>query len=344
MFDFPTSPALGQTYTLAGITYVWDGQKWLVKQVGLPPVKTAQTRNRLRNPSMQISQENGTTAVVGNGLYPADQWMLSLSSSSTITAQKSGNSLVISASPAETSAAASEYVQLVQRIEGYDLADFGLGTTNSAQFVIAFSVNMAVAGTYWIAFGTFGSTHSWLGSYTISASEALTWVRKSVIVPAGALNAGTWPIDNTCGGVLHFAYHCGTTLTGVAGFQTGNFLAGPGQALGLSTTAACGISDIGLYRDPDLTGIAPPWQFPDFADEMAHCQRYWENGGFTLTGPTNLYGNFTFLSPKRTSPTMTTTPANGTGGTLIALGTGGFYQNNANSVTWGCSWTANSRM
>jgi hypothetical protein len=354
-FDFPSSPALGQTYTLAGITYVWDGQKWLVKQVGLPPVKTAEPRNRLHNGAMQISQENGTTAV-GNGLWPADHWMFDVISSSTVTAQKSGNSLVIAASPAETSATTNEHIQILQRIEGNDLADFALGTTGSTQFVIAFSVNAAVAGTYWVAFGTSGGSHTWLGSYTISASEATTWVRKSVIVPKGALNAGTWPIDNTLGAVLHFTFHCGPTFTGVAGFQAGNFLVGPGQALGLSTAAACAISDIGLYLDRDLTGVAPPWQFPDFADELAHCQRYWESGTFGCDGygaaGTYLSGRVFFKVKKRISPTISGTSV-GNANCAATFNTDIPTIDNFRSVRsaiavgnigWQENWVANARM
>jgi hypothetical protein len=35
-FDFPASPTVGQTYTLNGVTYTWDGQAWM----GGPQVDT----------------------------------------------------------------------------------------------------------------------------------------------------------------------------------------------------------------------------------------------------------------------------------------------------------------
>ena len=33
--------------------------------------------------------------------------------------------------------------------------------------------------------------------------------------------------------------------------------------------------DVGLYLDPHNTGIAPPWQMPDEAEELRACQRYY---------------------------------------------------------------------
>ena len=33
-----------------------------------------------------------------------------------------------------------------------------------------------------------------------------------------------------------------------------------------------------MYADPYLTGVAPPFQVPQFADELRRCQRYWYRG------------------------------------------------------------------
>jgi hypothetical protein len=307
MIDFPSSPTLGQVFNSGtGTIYTWDGVAWnLTTQTN-----TADRRNRIVNGAMQISQENGTTAVTANG-FPVDQWKLGVSSSSSVTAAKQigGNAVVVTAVPPETSAAAAESVQLFQPIEGINLADLRLGTALSLQLVIAFDVNIPVAGTYWVALGTYTGTHTWLGSYTISAAEVGTWVRKAVVVPAGAINAGTWPVDNTACATLHFPFHCGSSLIGVAGFQSGNLLAGPGQALGLSTAGTCAVANVGLYADPNRTGIAPPFEMPDFAIELAKCKRYWQPMIMDLVANATAAGQFfgvqyPFPTEMRVVPTL----------------------------------------
>ena len=284
MFDFPYPPTENQVFTPpGGPTYVFKSPAWTQASVGSITPPTAQTRNRVVNPAMQISQENGNAAGTVSLYYAADQWHSAFFSSSTITVQRQtlplrpNGSLVIVATPAETAAAAAEFVTLAHKLEGNSIADFIFGTTNSRQVVIAFDVHVPVAGTYWVSFVNGTATHTWLGSYTISAAEVSEWVRKTIVIPAGVLDAGTWSTDNTLGAYLRFNFHCGPSLVGVAGFQAGNLHAGPNQALGLSTTAsACYLTNVGLYLDPDNTGIAPPWQMPDEADELRACQRYWQ--------------------------------------------------------------------
>lgn len=39
-FDFPASPSVGQTYTLNGVTYTWDGQAWMGGPIANSPYAT----------------------------------------------------------------------------------------------------------------------------------------------------------------------------------------------------------------------------------------------------------------------------------------------------------------
>lgn len=310
-YDFPTAPTAGTLFAPpGGPTWRWSGSVWsqiapsgLVPEAPFDahiyarqnalwtPIDTAQARNRVVNGAMQISQENGNATGTVSNYHPADQWFAGFVSTGTISVIRSVGSGVLpyvislSASPAKTSVAAGEYAQIVQKIEGSRLVDFYLGTASSVQMVISFYAYMPVAGTYWACLTTATGTHSWLGAYTIGAGEVSTWVRKQVVVPAGAINAGTWPQDNTNGASLHFAFMAGSTFTGVAGFQAGNFVAGPGQALGLSTTSAAYITNVGIYLDPNNTGVAPPWQVPDDAQELLACQRYFERDSVVLQLP-----------------------------------------------------------
>jgi len=310
----PSSPQVGQLWfeSDSGATFIWyndgDSSQWVqiapsgfpeAPVDGVPYVRkngawssalTAETRNRIVNGAMQISEENGNTegTTSSTNFFAADQWIGNSVSSSGINAGRQAAAgagpgsarpyaIGLIASPIEAVAAAGEYSQLYQIIEGTRIADLLLGTAQSMAMVIAFDVYLPVAGTYWASFGQATGTHCWLGSYTISAGEINTWVRKTVTIPFGAINTGTWRIDTGASATLHFAFHCGSTYTGVAGFQAGNFIAGPGQALGLSTVNSCWITNVGLYADPDRTGVAPKWVMPDYAQDLEACMRYWQS-------------------------------------------------------------------
>jgi hypothetical protein len=70
MLNFPASPTEGQLFAAVdGMSYVYRAPAW--KQVR----RTAEARNRIVNPSMQISQQNGDNSGSVNGFYPADQWL-----------------------------------------------------------------------------------------------------------------------------------------------------------------------------------------------------------------------------------------------------------------------------
>lgn len=331
----------------------WYTAKPVITTIAAPH---AETRNRLTNPAMQHSQENGDTVSTTGAYYPADQWLRIYTASTPVYTGRTGNSIFMSTgTPFETAATGSEYAFFRQIIEGSNLADFNLGTANSEPFVIAFSVNIPVAGTYWIGFQTAGATHTYLAAYTISAAEVGTWVRKTVAVPRGAINAGTWPTNIAACAALHFIFHCGPTYIGVPGLQAGNFLAGPGQALGISTSAGCSMSNAGLYLDPDGTGVAPPWQMPDFGEELARCQRYWHSDRIDFNaysgGPLPDTRRFGFPTSMRTVPIMaesSITQGNCTLQALDSMTTNGFRiwvnVTAAGSFYRSSLYTANARM
>ena len=73
-FDFPNSPTNGQVFApTGGPVYVYTGGVW--KMQGSGQVVTAEARNRIVNPAMQITQEFARgTNLSASGAYLADQW------------------------------------------------------------------------------------------------------------------------------------------------------------------------------------------------------------------------------------------------------------------------------
>jgi len=90
---------------------------------------------------------------------------------------------------------------------------------------------------------------------------------------------GTWPIDATTGMYLSFAFMCGTTYqTPTANaWVVGNYFGHSSMSNFMSVTGGeIRIANVGLYLDPDKTGLPPQWQMPDEAEELQACQRYWQ--------------------------------------------------------------------
>ena len=69
-FDFPSSPTAGQIFTPPG------GPTYRLAESALAGAQraTAETRSRIVNGAMQISQENGNTAGPAAAISSADQW------------------------------------------------------------------------------------------------------------------------------------------------------------------------------------------------------------------------------------------------------------------------------
>ena len=349
-FNFPNSPTPGQLYTpVGGYQYVYLDGVWRVVE-SPQSVGTAQTRNRIVNPAMQVSQENGTTVLTANTAYPADQWQVIRTTASTISVAQGKSAtganqpyaISMVASPVLASAPVTDIALFQTPIEGIRIADFLWGSVQAKQAIIAFDVAVPVAGTYWVSIKSDTASHTFLGSYIVSASEIGTYVRKSVVIPAGAINAGTWATTATRAAIIGFPFHCGANGVGVAGFQSGNFHVGPGAALGLSSTAGY-LTNIGLYLDPLATGIAPPWQMPDEAEELRACRRYYETqSAIVSTTPVNV--PIPWNAYKRTAPAITQNSVIGTGLVLTSIGFDCWRMSTANSQLSSLQIVGNSRM
>ena len=97
--------------------------------------------------------------------------------------------------------------------------------------------------------------------------------------------------------------------------------------------------DVGLYLDPNATGVPPPWQMPDEAQELAACQRYWEFLGAGVIGAGQGAGTAVAYiavkyATKRIAPAIAHLNAGGgnlgaynTAGTAVAVTSGGAINN-----------------
>jgi hypothetical protein len=272
----------------SGNTFIFyddgDSKQWVQFNVSSAPAnvvtKTAEPYNRLVNGSLLVSQENGRTATGVDGTYPADQWVASFAASGATfgTATTAGTGLQspfyasVYSGTAKPSLAAGDLLLLTQGIEGLRLADLNWGTASAVPIVVQFCASCDTPGTYAFTVRNGASNRSYVAPVALDAT-----VRKFTIAIPGD-TTGTWVTDNTRGMTVGFALASGTTYQTPTANQwlAGNFLQQTGMASLLSAgSKAFTLSKVGLYLDPDATGKAPPWTMPDFAAELAACQRYY---------------------------------------------------------------------
>lgn len=244
-------------------------------------------RNRLVNPGMQISQQNGDTASGVNGHYMADQWqsiisapgaVISAGRVSSVTPKGSEYRVRITVTTALASMAANDYFGIYQRIEGLRVSDFGWGAAGARQVILRFGFR-GPAGTYSANIRNGAFNRSYGVAFVISAGQANTDTTQTIIIPGDV--TGSWP--NTTAASMEVWI---TLATGTGQAKAPNtWLATSAIAItGMSNNSLATVGnvfelfDVGLYLDADVTGIPPFWEIPIEADELAVCQRYFVVG------------------------------------------------------------------
>lgn len=312
MLDFPSSPTNGQIYG----GYLYSGGVWLQSGALLTP--TAQTRNRIVNPAMQISQELiKSTAYTTNLGYPADQWQVaSIAAGLAYACNDGGNVgpsyIFLNTTSATPSPAAGDYHMLTQAIEGLKVNDFQWGTAGARQVVLRFDAFPTVAGTIGVSLRAGDGGRSYVKNVALTTGG---WNTYTVVIPGDI--AGTWATSNALGMALYFALMSGSNFIGVEGWQAGSKIG----ASGMSNSVAAAnqgvyFRNVGLYLDPQNTGVAPPFQPPDYTQELAACTRYYYkvsggvsgtliNAGAIASGAGVAgYGSWLFPVRMRISPSL----------------------------------------
>jgi hypothetical protein len=294
-----------------------NSNQWVV--VVSAPSAVKLLKNYVVNGAMMVSQENSSTAGTVAGYYPTDQFkyisnttgVLSVAQVASVTPSGSPNRLRATVTTADAAMTTNKYVFIQQGIEGLRVADLRMGTAAAKQITVSFGCK-GPAGTYCIGLGNAAANRTYVGEFTIAAAEANTDVLKSVTLTLDA--AGTWAVDSTAGIYLWLTLMAGPTYQTPAGVWTaGSFLASPNQFNFMGTVGnVFELFDVGLYEG----AIAPPFQVPDYASELALCKRYFEtvlvaSYGLTAFIPTQSIARVgLYYSPKRATPTFLVTAAN----------------------------------
>ena len=315
-------------------------------------------RNRIINGDMRIDQRNAGAAVTANNanatVYPVDRWAaraVTPSTSGAFTVQQSStvptgfkNSLLATVSVAATPASTDQFF-IQQRIEGFNIADFDLGTAAPITFTLSFWVRSSLTGLFGGSMGN-NVNLSYPFSFTINAAN--TWEQKTVTIVGPT--TGTWNTTNGVGLMAYFCLGAGASNLGTANTWA-NYPVAPTGSVNWISNAGATFYITGVQLEAG--SVASPFERRDYGRELMMCQRYClvysnaTDGNFrffgfnfnTTTGLTQVY----FPVVTRVAPTgITTSTASAftfyQNGTSVALSAIGY--DNASTKTANVSVTA----
>ena len=173
------------------------------------------------------------------------------------------------------------------------------------------------AGTYAAVLQNAAAARSYVREFTISGAEINTDTVKTVTFPGDT--SGTWPTTAVLGAYLYLTYATGSTYQTTADvWHGGNYLGTSSTTNGIGTISnVFQTGDLGLYADPDSTGVAPSFILPNYGEDLRNCQRYWSKAvGRILSGywTSNVgYSIYNFPVEMRVAPTISASGSSLTG-------------------------------
>jgi hypothetical protein len=268
-------------------------------------------RNRIINGAMVIDQRNAGAAVTTSSSFPLDRFTEAFGNASCSFQQVSDaptgfiNSLKLTVTTGSAPSVGTNNV-ILQKIEGLNVADFGLGSASAVTFTLSFWVKGSVTGTYAASFTNSAFNRSYVATYTINAAN--TWEYKTVTVAGDT--SGTWLTTNGTGLTILWDFGSGSNLNTTAGsWQTGNYYRTSGCTTIASTTGATfAITGVQL----EVGSVATPFEREIYSNTLEKCQRYYFKSTtspyaplftFAMHSTTGGRGFYSYPVPLRTAAT-----------------------------------------
>ena len=310
-------------------------------------------RNRVVNGDYQFAQRTAGAALTGLSSYnqrAADMartgggvlgsgrysYQRMCSNDSSATGYESGsapngfsNSVKLTVTTTEAENGSTGSVFHSHFIEGYGVADFGIGTTWAKPFTISFWVKSSVTGTYSIQVNNGASpTGACYVTYTIN--NANTWEYKTINIPPATTTSASWSYTTGVGLRLDFKLKADSTTYNNS-VATNVWLEGAAAdnknvigTVNLFATSGATWYITGLQVELGTT--ATPFERRPYNLELSLCQRYYTQFGTSYgDAPSGFAGHWSTASvcrfvvglpvPMRLAPSVSFT--NPTGGISI---------------------------
>jgi len=272
-------------------------------------------KNRIINGAMVIDQRNAGASVTPSSNYTLDRWRTYDTQSSKFTIQQNAGSVTPPVgftnylgitSTSAYSIASGDYFGLLQRIEGFNVADLGWGTANAKTVTLSFWVRSSLTGTFGGNLTNASFTRSYPFSYTISSAN--TWEYKTITIAGDT--TGTWLTTNGSGIEVQFAIGVGSSNSGTAGAWTGGWVASVTGAVSVVGTNGATFYITGVQLEVGST--ATSFDYRPYGTELALCQRYFQriDGIIGSAGSsTQIYVSLNYPIEMRSTPSLSVSGA-----------------------------------
>ena len=279
-------------------------------------------RNMIYNGDTSLCQRRTSSTGIGNGnsgYWVQDRWQfyeagapnaVITQSQSTTTPDGFYSSLKMLTTTNSGTVASGDLIYLAQIFEGQDLQRWNKGDAQALAITLSFWVNATQTGTYVVRFLDADNSRHISKTYTVDSAD--TWEYKTLTYAGDT--TGAFGNDVNASLYVQWGLVAGTDWT------SGTLATDWASSSGADTTAfePCDAFDddgdmfhiTGVQME--LGNVATDFQYETYAENLARCQRYYEDwplGSYTATGnsyATNAFVGcqFPFRVTKRATPTL----------------------------------------
>ena len=307
-------------------------------QIGGQDATFGGMRNRVINGDMRIDQRNSGSSVTlldGAAAYSfvVDRFACSRASGATATAQQSTNApagftnslLITNGTGISVGSTAQAYI--THFIEGLNIADLGWGTANAQPVTLSFWVRSSITGTHSGAVFNSDWNRSYPFTYTINSAN--TWEKETITIPGDT--TGTWLTTTGRGIIISFNNGSGSSYLGTAGAWGSAGVYGVTGSVALNSVTGSTWQITGVQFEKGSAASA--FEYRHYGQELALCQRYFQNLTFPSSGQiatgitwntTSATARLNLLQEMRATPTITLPTAGQTAGTISFLNNSGY--------------------
>ena len=239
-------------------------------------------RNIVINGAMQVAQRGTSFTLENNSIkYPVDRFLVhdvnSSAGEATISQSTTAftdfkNSLKIDVTTADTALVAADQYKIEYRVEGQDIEHLNYGTSAAKTVTLSFYIRSNKTGNTQVALLNAANDRAYVATFTIDSAN--TFERKELTI--SGVTDGTWLNDNQTGLRLRWGSFGSTYQTS----STNQWVSG-------SHFNSRSDSPINFFDSTDnelyITGVqlevgsqATPFESRSFGEELALCQRYYQ--------------------------------------------------------------------
>jgi hypothetical protein len=237
-------------------------------------------RNLIINGAMNVAQR-GTSFTAQTDEFVVDRFNYNQSSAATMDLEQSSdapagflNSAKLTLNAVDSSIAATDYSQLVQKIEGRNMAHLNWGTSDAKTVTLSFWIKCSVAGDWPVRLVNSDGSRAY--AFYATVNSANTWEYKTKVIEGPT--SGTFLTTNGNGIEIGFSFAVGSTYAGATADQW-NTVSGYASSNLANNTGWIGTTD----NTFQITGVqlelgesATPFEHRSYGDELQKCQRYYQ--------------------------------------------------------------------